>query len=81
MTIGRLDLVGSRPDESVAHKALSDVTFEQAGLTLYEAQEALEKRLILKTLDRHHWHRTKTAAALGIPRRSLQRKMKKYGII
>jgi DNA-binding NtrC family response regulator len=53
----------------------------QEGLRLHEALEMLEKRLITKALEHHHWHRGKTAETLGIPRRSLHRKMKKYGLI
>ena len=53
----------------------------QEGLRLHEALETLEKRLITKALEQHHWHRGKTAATLGIPRRSLQRKMKKFGLM
>jgi transcriptional regulator with PAS, ATPase and Fis domain len=53
----------------------------QEGIRLHEAVEALEKWLITNALERHHWHRGKTAESLGIPRRSLQRKMKKYGLM
>ena len=53
----------------------------QEGLRLHEALEMLEKRLITNALEQYHWHRGKTAASLGIPRRSLQRKMKKYGLM
>jgi transcriptional regulator with PAS, ATPase and Fis domain len=54
---------------------------ELEDLKLHEALETLEKRLIINALEQHHWHRGKTAATLGIPRRSLQRKMKKYGLM
>ncbi|MCP4340775.1 MAG: hypothetical protein GY799_18270, partial [Desulfobulbaceae bacterium] len=30
--------------------------------------------------DRYDWHRTNAAVALGIPRKSLYRKMKQYGL-
>lgn len=54
---------------------------EQKGLKLHEALDMLEKQLILNALEQHHWHRGKTAESLGIPRRSLQRKMNKYGLM
>ncbi len=66
--------------EIAAYKQIEEIS-EQEGLKLHEALETLEKRLITKALEQHHWHRGKTAATLGIPRRSLQRKMKKYGIM
>lgn len=53
----------------------------QEGIELHEAVKALEKWLITNVLEQYHWHRGKTAASLGIPRRSLQRKMKKYGLM
>jgi transcriptional regulator with PAS, ATPase and Fis domain len=53
----------------------------QEGIRLHEAVEALEKWLIINALEQHYWHRGKTAESLGIPRRSLQRKMNKYGLM
>ena len=40
-----------------------------------------EKHLILKTLQRHRWQREVTAEALGIHRKTLFTKMKKYELI
>ncbi len=51
-----------------------------ADTRLHEAVEALEMRLIRETLIRNKWRRVKTAEELGIPRRTLQRKVEKYGI-
>ncbi|NCO57988.1 MAG: Fis family transcriptional regulator [Nitrospirae bacterium CG18_big_fil_WC_8_21_14_2_50_70_55] len=41
--------------------------------------EELERRHILATLERHHWHRVKVAEVLHIDRRTLYRKIKEYG--
>ncbi|MDY6903948.1 MAG: sigma 54-interacting transcriptional regulator [Thermodesulfobacteriota bacterium] len=49
-------------------------------MTLREAMAQYEKQLIINTLARHQDNRTRTAAELGIERRSLQRKLKKFGI-
>jgi two-component system response regulator HydG len=48
----------------------------EAGFTLKE----MEKQLIISTLKQYDQNRTKTAEALGISRRSLQMKLKEYGI-
>ena len=40
----------------------------------------MEKRLIMKTLDELGGNRTKTAEAMGISRRALQYKLKRYGM-
>jgi DNA-binding NtrC family response regulator len=42
--------------------------------------ESMEKQIILKTLEQYKWRRGITAEKLGISRRSLLRKMKKYDI-
>jgi len=42
--------------------------------------DAAEKKAIVEALHRHHSHRGKTAAFLGINKSTLWRKMKKYGI-
>jgi DNA-binding NtrC family response regulator len=41
---------------------------------------ALEKQLIIEALERFSWNRTKTAEYLGITRRTLFNKIKKYNI-
>ncbi len=46
---------------------------------LNKAIETLEHKMINDTLNKTGWHRGKTAEILNIPRRTLQRKMIKYG--
>ena len=46
----------------------------------HEVMEEFEKKLILEMLEQTRWNKSKTASLLGIPRRSLYRKMQKYGI-
>ena len=48
------------------------------GVTLPEAIEALEKRMIADALTQTGYHIGKTAELLGMPRRTLQNKLKKY---
>jgi transcriptional regulator with PAS, ATPase and Fis domain len=40
-----------------------------------------ERDKLLATLQRHNWHRKKSARALGMDRTTLWRKMKKYGLL
>lgn len=44
---------------------------EYRGLSLKEAREALERDMILQTLDRNDGHLTRTASELGISRPGL----------
>lgn len=45
-----------------------------------EKVKQVESDIILETLDKTGWNVTRTAKSLGISRRSLQLKMKKYGL-
>ncbi|MFW6081487.1 MAG: sigma-54-dependent transcriptional regulator [Desulfosalsimonas sp.] len=53
---------------------------EGSGATAGRALKDVEKDMILRTLDQMSGNRTKTADILGISRRALQLKLKKYGI-
>jgi DNA-binding NtrC family response regulator len=48
--------------------------------SLKEALSAPEKQLILEVLESNHWNRQLTAAALGINRTTLYKKMKRLGL-
>lgn len=47
---------------------------------LKEALSSPERQIILKTLEEHDWNRNASAAALGINRTTLYKKMKKLGL-
>ncbi len=49
-------------------------------MTLKEALEEPEKRIIKAALEAHGWNRQKTAAILDINRTTLYKKMKRYGL-
>jgi len=51
-----------------------------AGMPLREQLEHFEKQAILAALNAHRWHREETAAALGLPLRTLHRRMKKLNV-
>jgi DNA-binding NtrC family response regulator len=48
--------------------------------SLKQALSAPEKQLILETLESNNWNRQQTAAALGINRTTLYKKMKRLGL-
>ncbi len=48
--------------------------------TLHEARSAYEREFILRKLQENQWNMTHTAAALGLERSHLYRKMKTLGI-
>ncbi|SKA67278.1 sigma-54 interaction domain-containing protein [Desulfobaculum bizertense] len=52
----------------------------QSGQTLKTAVEQLERRLIVKTLERCRWHKGEAADKLGLNIRTMQRKIRRYSI-
>jgi transcriptional regulator with PAS, ATPase and Fis domain len=59
---------------------VSQKGFCHGGSDLREALTAFEKSFISESLAKNHWHIEKTSKMLGIPRRTLSRKMKSLGI-
>ena len=62
-------------------RAIPGVERDLEKMTLPEAVDTLEKRMITDVLARHAHHRLNTAKTLGITRRALQYKLKKYGLL
>ena len=83
--LGKKDLLDVYPSlgDSVDSSDLS--TGEAPGSSLSDkvgmTVESTEKRLILEALKDENWRRQETAKRLGISRKSLHNKMKKYGIV
>jgi len=53
---------------------------QQPYATLHEARAAYEREFILRKLEEYQWNMTRTAAAIGLERSHLYRKMKALGI-
>lgn len=71
--------LGIQPNANA--QALSDLESEtDAGATLEDNMDAIERRLILKCLEKNSWKKGITAAELGLNLRTFQRKMKKHGL-
>jgi len=52
----------------------------RAAGALPQALEQIERETLIRALEAHRWHRTRTAETLGITFRALRYKLKKYGI-
>ena len=77
VTLKRLDLVG---DTLTVASVEADDEDAPPDVPLPQAVGAYEKRRITAALAQHRWNRTRTARHLGIGLRTLQRKIKDYGI-
>ncbi len=60
--------------------ALSNTVPSSPAVSLSEALEEPERRIILNTLKAQNWNRNETATALGINRTTLYKKIKRLGI-
>jgi DNA-binding NtrC family response regulator len=60
------------------HERSTDAS--EDGVTLKEAVAALEKRMIVRALERAHGNRSEAARQLGIGRPQLYAKLEEYGI-
>ena len=76
-TLGRLDFAETCSASAKKEaKALFD--FEDKNDGLFAMVEIFEKRYIVRMLEKFNWHKGKTATYLGIPPKTLYRKIKKY---
>ncbi|MGA1871590.1 MAG: sigma 54-interacting transcriptional regulator [bacterium] len=79
ITFQRIDFFDTNTLELSA-LSMEPAELETKDSSFQKAIEIFEKRLILHSLEKNQWHRTKTALMLGLPRKTLFRKMKKYGL-
>ena len=68
----------SAPPALISHEPVAATTFLHLSGTMTLAD--IERLVILETLRRRNNNRTHSAKALGIGIRTLQRKLKEYGI-
>jgi PAS domain S-box-containing protein len=77
LAIKRLDFLGGFDLEDVPQGS----DHVEKGMSLQERVALYEKNAIEKCLTLQHWHRGRTATALGIDRKTLYTKMKAYGLL
>ncbi|GAB6094786.1 hypothetical protein JCM14469_10380 [Desulfatiferula olefinivorans] len=77
VTLRRMDFTGSA--QGPADQAVSETAPSHA-MSLTDAVDAYEKKLIVSALDTTRWHRINAARSLSISRRTLFRKMARHGL-
>ena len=73
-------LWGHSASDSKLMNGILPADIEPMGDSLDQAIEKIEKNIILKILEKNQWQKNKTSSALKINRKTLFRKMKKYGL-
>ncbi|MFH1146252.1 MAG: sigma 54-interacting transcriptional regulator [Pseudomonadota bacterium] len=81
LTLKRLDFISGPAERRIETDKVVEMHPGDRGTDLRVMMEACEKELITKVLQQEHWHREKTAATLGLPPRTLYRKLKKLRLI
>ncbi len=76
-----LHFLESRQEEPLKYRVHQEGAAQQKSGEFHYVMEDFEKKLILDILEQYRWNKSKAATALGIPRRTLYRKMEKYGIL
>ncbi len=80
LTTGQVDFITLRENGSGSRGTSKHPGRPEKILRFRDAVGAFEKQIILDALNDNRWHKTKTAAMLGLSRKSLFRKMKQYGL-
>ncbi|MEW5735506.1 MAG: sigma 54-interacting transcriptional regulator [Thermodesulfobacteriota bacterium] len=86
LTVKRLDFLMPMSDRVEAPEPVAQ-GFAPAQETAREPRElrdataSVEKNVIREALDRNRWNKSKTAMDLGVSRKTLFRKMKRFGLI
>jgi PAS domain S-box-containing protein len=80
VTIQRLDFINPRGSMAANEVDDSGKELPQENTGLRDAVELFEKDYISKVLNQNKWHRGKTAKTLGIPERTLYRKLKEFNL-
>ncbi len=82
VTLNRLDVFNSfLPEmESDDFSEMSAAGFGGQRVNLQDAMSHYEKKLLLSCLKKNQWNQSKTALTLGINRKTLYSKIKKYGV-
>ncbi len=79
VTLGQLDFLEPLAEQP-AEKILPDMDPDRTGFDYQAAMADYEKTLLIRSLEKHQWHRGKAAESLGLPRRTFFRKLKRVGI-
>ena len=89
ITVNKLDLMDScafwREEDNEARQfnnhEIKEHKLEENNFNLRKSLKNYEKQLITTALDQSHWNRNKASEILGIPLRTLSRKMKEFRLI
>lgn len=80
ISLKKLDFIEIDSIYPIYGEEFPDVDFDES-FSLSQSVEAYEKKLLEKALKNNNWHKTRSAEALKIDRKTLFNKMKKYRLL
>ncbi len=80
VTLKKLDFMSASRSRADGPDEQSDFEVSE-GLDYWSSISEFEKKLLSRALEQNRWHREKTAASLGLSRRTFFRKLKKLGLV
>lgn len=81
ITLKTLDFMSTSVSKSASLEEFKAVDLQEGSESLDQAVENFEKNIILGLLEQNKWQKNKVASVLQIDRKTLFRKMKKYGLL
>ena len=83
LTVKRIDFLtpASQEPPEIFNQAQVSMDKNKKDLKLQDYTENIEKAVIMDALNQHRWNKSKAAETLMISRKTLQRKMKRLGLV
>ena len=83
LTVKRIDFLTptSQEQPEIFNQAQTSLDKGKKDLKLHDYTENIEKAVIMDALSQHRWNKSKASEALMISRKTLQRKVKRLGLV
>ena len=81
ITLKTLDFMSTSVPKSVSLDNFDPADIRENADSLGQAMDNFEKNVIRTVLEKNQWRKSRTASVLNVNRKTLFRKMKKYGLL
>ena len=81
ITLKTLDFMSTSVPKSVSIEDFDPVDIQENAESLSQAMDSFEKNIIRSVLEKNQWRKNRAASELNVNRKTLFRKMQKYGLL
>lgn len=81
ITLHKFDFMETHKQIETQADEFLETAADDEGMGYKDLRKNFEKRVFLKALEKHQWHREKAASSLGLSRRTFFRKLSKLGLV